>query len=132
MNIIKRFLICFSFFGFIFSACAQSFENVTTDVASELIKKNEGNIAFVILDVRTADEYLQGHIKNSVNIDFYNPDFAKELSKLEKSYSYLVYCRSGRRSASASEQMKALGFDKVANMLGGITKWSTEARPVEK
>lgn len=132
MNKTMRLFVCFFLFCLVFSAFAQSYDNLTTDAASQLIKNNEGNTSFIVLDVRTPEEFTQGHIKNSQNIDFYNSNFSQEISKLEKKNLYLVYCRSGRRSAGAAEQMKALGFEKVANMLGGITKWSSEARPIEK
>lgn len=77
----------------------------------------------IILDVRTKDEYLDGHIENAVLLDFYDPNFLNEIEKLDKSKHYLVYCRSARRSNSAVKIMKDKGFLYPANMLGGITKW---------
>ncbi len=113
-------------------ACAQNFDNLSPEASSQLIKANENNAEFVLLDVRTPDEFSQGHLRHSMNLDFYNPSFGTELGKLDKNKNYLVYCRSGRRSASAATQMKGLGFTKVSNMLGGITQWMQEGRPVEK
>jgi rhodanese-related sulfurtransferase len=65
----------------------------------------------VILDVRTKEEYDNGHVENAVNIDFYSKDLKKELKKLDKSKKYKVYCRSGARSQRVVEIMKKMGFD---------------------
>ena len=132
MSILKKWLGFFVLCATMNVACAQSFDNLTPEASANLIKANENNMEFVLLDVRTPEEYSQGHLKNSINIDFYSTNFSAELGKLEKNRTYLVYCRSGRRSASAAGQMKSLGFTKVSNMLGGINQWLQEGRPVEK
>ncbi len=79
----------------------------------------------VILDVRTPQEVAQGTIgDNVVNIDVTNkPLFEQEIEKLDKDKTYLVYCRSGRRSRIAAEEMVRRGFDKVYNLKGGILAW---------
>lgn len=77
----------------------------------------------VILDVRTPAEYAEGHLMNAVNIDYESPDFASKIQSLIKSKKYLVYCRSGRRSAAASQIMADAGFTNIINMLGGINAW---------
>ncbi len=104
--------------------------NMTTDNrnldatgAKSLIAANEGNTDFTILDVRTPDERTGGCIKNSLNVDFYNASFADELSKLDKSKTYLVYCRSGRRSGESVKLMEGMGFENVYNLDGGIGAW---------
>ena len=78
----------------------------------------------LILDVRTADEYESGYIKNAVNMDIYGgSDFIESIKKLKKNYSYFVYCRSGARSAQACQLMQQMGFEKVFNLDGGILAW---------
>jgi rhodanese-related sulfurtransferase len=78
----------------------------------------------LILDVRTADEYKSGYIKNAVNVDIYGgSDFIESIKKLNKNYSYFVYCRSGARSAQACQLMQQMGFEKVFNLDGGILAW---------
>lgn len=86
----------------------------------------------LLLDVRTPEEYKEAHLKNSSLIDFYNPDFKSEIAKLDKSKTYLIYCRSGRRSAEAMEIMESLGFNLLFNMLGGILEWQEQGKPVER
>ncbi|NUM60104.1 MAG: rhodanese-like domain-containing protein [Bdellovibrionaceae bacterium] len=77
----------------------------------------------VILDVRTPDEYLSGHIKGAINIDFYASDFQNQLGKLDKEKDYKVYCRSGNRSSKAVNMMKNIGFKNVEN-IGSVSQAS--------
>lgn len=100
-----------------------AYKDVTAGEGFELIQKNSGNVSFVILDVRTPDEFNSGHIKDALNIDVNATSFEQEVDKLDKSKTYLVYCRSGRRSVDASEKMLKLGFRYVYNMTGGIIEW---------
>lgn len=72
----------------------------------------------VVLDVRTPEEYADGHIEGSLNIDVNNKDFAKKITALNKDDTYKIYCRSGRRSGKALDQMKSMGFKDLEN-LGG-------------
>lgn len=66
-----------------------------------------------IIDVRTPAEYAQGHLDGAVNIDLQSPGFGQEVDKLDRSGSYLVYCRSGNRSAYATQEMTSMGFTDV-------------------
>lgn len=70
----------------------------------------------VILDVRTPEEYSEIRVQGSMNIDWNGPDFKDQVSKLDKTASYKVYCRSGNRSGRAMELMKTLGFKDVENL----------------
>lgn len=64
----------------------------------------------VLIDVRTPQEFADGHLQDALNIDIQSPDFAAQLSELPTDGSYFVYCRSGNRSAQAISQMKQRGF----------------------
>ena len=64
----------------------------------------------VVLDVRTPEEFKSGHIPNAINIDIYSDYFRADISALDKSKSYAVYCRSGKRSVDASSEMDLTGF----------------------
>lgn len=79
-----------------------------------------------LVDVRTPKEYAEGYIKNAVNINFQDNDFLEQMSVLDKDKPVIIYCKSGRRSAKASEQLKEAGFTKVYDLEGGITKWLEE------
>jgi len=81
----------------------------------------------VILDVRTPEEQDCGIIENSICIDIYNPEnFMAEVSKLDKTKNYYIYCQAGARSANACQYMDQIGFPQTYNLLGGISLWSGE------
>jgi rhodanese-related sulfurtransferase len=86
----------------------------------------------IILDVRTPEEYAEGHLKNSVLIDYYRDDFKQQLAKLDKNKTVFVYCRSGKRSGAATELLTELGFKNVYDLTGGFTAWSEANKSVEK
>jgi len=110
----------------------QTIENITTQEALTLIQENEGNADFVILDVRTAREFDEGHLENALNIDYNSGTFQNELKQLDKNKTYLVHCKSGVRSRGAVDIMEGLGFSEVYNMLGGISQWQAEGLPTTK
>ena len=104
--------------------------DVTTEKASNLIQENAGNPDFIIIDVRTPEEYSGSYIEGAINIDFYTNDIIEQLNALDKNKSYLIYCRSGRRSSGARDIMTELGFKEVYNMSGGISEWEAKGLPV--
>ncbi|MFH1455470.1 MAG: rhodanese-like domain-containing protein [archaeon] len=87
-------------------------------LAKDLEKFN----SYEILDVRTAEEFNNGHLKNAINIDYYDVNFENELRKLDKKKVYVIYCRSGSRSAIVLRWMKQLRFEEVYNIINGIEK----------
>jgi len=78
-----------------------------------------------VIDVRTPAEYSEGHLDGAVNIDVQDPNFGTILSQLPTDGEYVVYCRSGNRSAQAVEIMKASGFTHVADA-GGVSDASAK------
>jgi len=110
----------------------QIIKNIVPEEAYLLIQKNISNKKFVILDVRTPEEFISEHIENAVNLDYYSATFKNDLDRLDKNSIYLIYCRSGNRSGNALTMMKDLGFREVYNMLGGIVNWKAEKFPVIK
>lgn len=87
---------------------------------------------YTVLDVRTADEFKDGHLPGAVNLDVLDSGFEKQLAMLDKSKTYLVHCASGRRSANAAGQMKGLGFKSVIDLAPGFNGWRAAGKPVEK
>lgn len=108
----------------------QIIEDINVDEAYVLIQNNTENQNFIILDIRTTEEYENEHIQNSIMIDFYSETFENELDELDKNKTYLIYCRTGRRTGLTLDIMKELGFIEVYNMAGGITQWKTNEYPV--
>lgn len=84
----------------------------------------------VVLDVRTPEEYAEGHLEGAILVDFYDPDFADQLAELDPDKPYLLYCRSGNRSGQAADIMDTLGFSNVADVDGGILAWATSGNPI--
>lgn len=77
----------------------------------------------VLLDVRTPEEFAEGNIKNSININVLDADFKEKIAKLDKTKTYLIYCRSGARSARAAQIFCDLNFKKVHNLAHGFMGW---------
>lgn len=86
----------------------------------------------VLLDVRTPGEYAEMHIAGAKAINIFDPEFDKKTATLPKDKKILVYCRSGARSARASDRLIAAGFKEVYNLSGGILGWKAAGLPVEK
>ncbi|MCK9565651.1 MAG: rhodanese-like domain-containing protein [Methanothrix sp.] len=100
----------------------KSFRDASSDVSSDAL-------CLVILDVRTPQEYSSGHLNGSINLDFRSPSFRDLIEKLDRNYAYLLYCRTGRRSARAAMLMKSLGFRELYNLTKGIEPWQREGLP---
>ena len=97
-----------------------AYEVLSYDDFKNQISKND----VLLFDVRTMAEFNSGHLKGSVNIDFYDEKlFDKFFNKVEKSEPIYIYCRSGNRSQKSSEKLKELGFVKIYDLEGGYKNW---------
>jgi len=85
-----------------------------------------------LIDVRTPEEYSQGHIEKARNINIMDDDFDAQVALLDKNKPVMIYCKSGGRSARASERLKELGFTNITDLEGGITNWKSEDKPIVK
>lgn len=99
-------------------------DNITPAEACTLLNKQTENTDFVVLDVRTPEEFNQGHLPGAILLDYKSPQFEQELAKLDRNKTYLVYCRAGNRSIKAVEKMRELGFKHIAHMQTGIEGWN--------
>tara|TARA_B100001093_G_scaffold74685_1_gene65427 strand:- start:198 stop:635 length:438 start_codon:yes stop_codon:yes gene_type:complete len=99
------------------------FENIKAIEATKMIEKNPD---MMVLDIRTPEEFASGHIPASINIDYKAENFESELKKLDRSKSYLMHCRSGRRSTAALDIFSKLGFDHIIHIDDGILGWNKE------
>jgi rhodanese-related sulfurtransferase len=104
------------------SAQAQVKNLAQTDVA-KVLKTEKATL----VDVRTEGEVASGYIKGTtVFADVNSGDFSTKISKLDKSKTYIIYCRSGARSNKAANMMVQNGFKNVYNLNGGIMGWGGE------
>ena len=120
----KKFsVILIAIFAFTFNSCKDEPQSeikiVTPEEMQSLLELED----LQIVDVRTPEEYKDGFIKNSQNIDFNSPTFDEDILKLDKSKPVLLYCKSGGRSAKCSQKLKEAGFIKIYDLKGGITQW---------
>lgn len=74
----------------------------------------------VLLDVRTPEEFAEGHMEGAINLDINNPSFKANIGRLDPTNTYFVYCRSGSRSAQAVKIMKSAGISSIYELRGGI------------
>jgi rhodanese-related sulfurtransferase len=110
----------------------EDLKNITPEKAFSLVNDNKNNSNFVILDVRTPIEYRDGHVEGSKNIDYKSNDFKKVIEEMDKTKTYILYCRSGVRSAKSYDIMKKLNFTDVYNVEGGIKGWMKKGLPIVK
>ena len=111
-------------------ACGQTDENrqeaaymnITAEEAKAIMDSQDG---YVILDVRTQEEYDQGHIPGAILIPDYEISAKAEAVLTDKNQLILVYCRSGRRSKLAAEALVKLGYINIREF-GGIIDWPYE------
>ena len=85
-----------------------------------------------IVDVRTPQEFADGHIEGAVNIPVELPDFMDQVSQLDPSGTYAVYCRSGNRSQPAVAGMSSVGINGIYELESGTTGWTSEGQPLVK
>ena len=104
-------------------------KHVDAKDAEKLLKEKKD---VTILDVRTEDEYKDGHIKKAKNINYFDDEFESKAAKLDKEKPVIVHCQSGGRSSRSLEMLKKLGFKNIYHLDGGMNAWVEAGLPVEK
>ncbi len=77
----------------------------------------------IILDVRTPEEFQEGHIENAILINFFDDNFEEQVALLDKNKPVLIYCRSGNRSNKAGKILADLGFTEIYDITEGYVGW---------
>lgn len=83
-----------------------------------------------IVDVRTPQEYAEGHIEGAVNIPVESADFLDRVGELDPAGTYAVYCRSGNRSQGAVDGMSSIGINGIVELESGTNGWSSAGQPL--
>ena len=110
------------------SCTAQTNTNLSADEFEKAISKN----SVQLLDVRTQGEYISGHIKNTLWANWNDKDeFTRRIAFVDKNKPVYVYCLAGGRSAAAAEKMRAMGFENVYELKGGINSWKAGDKKLE-
>jgi len=108
---------------------AQNKIEISSKQASAMLK-NDPKV--IVLDVRTPEEFNEGHINKAINFDVYQSDVFIKINKLNKNAKYIVYCRTNRRSGVVAKQMIQSGFKNVYQMMDGFPGWQGNKLPVRK
>ncbi|WP_457270893.1 thioredoxin domain-containing protein [Pedobacter sp. UYEF25] len=114
----------------LFVRCSNAQTPTKVDLsAAEFSKEIISTKNIQVVDVRTPGEFEKGHVKNAMNINLRDADFAKRIDSLDKNKPVFVYCLSGGRSSVAAEQMVKRGFKDVREMQGGMMQWRAANLP---
>ncbi|MBR4263193.1 MAG: MBL fold metallo-hydrolase [Paludibacteraceae bacterium] len=112
----------------LFAACAPKYPTVMPDEFEQAIAEPDVQL----VDVRTPDEYEQGHIVGAMNIDWKSDAFADEAAQmLDKSKTVAVYCRGGRRSHEAGNKLYTMGYTHIVELQGGLEAWKAAGKTVQ-
>ena len=118
----QRFCLLCALFGMLFGCSSKTeFRSVESEEFARIIADREVQL----VDVRTPSEYAEGHISGAVNMDVQGESFAEQIQTLDKERPVALYCRSGRRSKLAAEQVVKAGYE-VVELNGGILSWQGE------
>jgi phage shock protein E len=114
-----------------------SFTTITAQTKVEVNSKQVNSMLqkdkkWIVLDVRSAEEFNSGHIKGALNIDIRQPDAFSKIDKLNKNAKYIVHCRTNHRSGMAVEHMMQSRFKNIYQMMDGWSGWLTNNLPVQK
>lgn len=99
-----------------------------TGFSAELAKSK----SHTLLDVRSKEEFAEGHLPKAINHNVFDDDFKTRVGKLDRAKPVFVYCYAGGRSEEASDMLAGMGFVRVVNMTGGYRDWSKAGLPVTK
>lgn len=100
--------------------------------ADDLLSKLQSDKSVVVLDVRTLDEYNEGHVPSAINIpyDDIEDEIAAKISN--KAQQIVVYCRSGYRASKAEATLEELGYRNILHLKGDMLGWKANKKPLEK
>ena len=101
----------------------QIFESTEINMISDDQFTEIQDADYILVDVRTAEEYESGHIQDAVNFDFYSESFQNDILTLDKSSSIILYCRTQNRSTKTANYLKENGYKEITVLAGGITTW---------
>ena len=116
-------MLRFVFFFLLLVCSCQIFESNEINEISDAQFTEIQDGDYILVDVRTLEEYESGHIQDAKHFDFYSESFQKEILSLDKSSSIILYCRTQNRSTKTANYLKENGYKKVTVIAGGITSW---------
>lgn len=129
-NILSSLILGFLLFltGCKDSSSSQGITVISPEEVNEMFYSNDSQ---QLVDVRTLEEFQEGHLKSAQNICVTDDDFEENIAKLDKNKPIYLYCRSGKRSARAAKILKDLGFKEIYDMDGGYLNWESQQLDTE-
>ena len=119
----KIITLSFILLSVLFTSCTNSQTSKTNLSPIEFSNKISESPEAFILDVRTPQEFSEGHIENAKNVDWNGNQFELQIAKFDKTKPLFVYCLGGGRSASAASKLRSNGFKEVYELDGGMMNW---------
>ena len=116
-------MLRFIFISLLLIYSCQIFESKDINVISDTQFTEIQDTDFILVDVRTTEEYESGHIQDAINFDFYSESFQNDILTLDKSSSIILYCRTQNRSTKTANYLKENGYKEITVLAGGITSW---------
>jgi rhodanese-related sulfurtransferase len=116
---------------FLFVACSAKEKNSVNYLLDPTAFSAKVAQGATLIDVRTVEEYAEGHIEGALNLDINNAGFEENVKMLDPKKEYVVYCASGVRSGKAADIMRKDGFTSVYTLSGGIKTWKEKGLPLE-
>ena len=116
-------MLRFIFFSLLIIYSCQIFESNEINEISDIQFTEIQDTDYILVDVRTAEEYESGHIQDAVNFDFYSESFQNDILILDKSSSIVLYCRTQNRSTKTANYLIENGYKEIIVLEGGITSW---------
>ncbi len=123
---------CIFFMVVSFLGCKNNDQNLVQLITFDEFETVSKINGVQLIDVRTPEEYSDGHILNSKNIDFLDENFELYIQKLDKKSPVIVYCQSGGRSAKSALKLLSNSFVKIYDLDGGFSKWLSEGGNIRK
>lgn len=119
-TLITRVMAVVAVLGVLLITGCSSGSSAVSTVDAQSFLSTASQTGVTIIDVRTPEEFAAGHLDGAVNMNVEGPDFSAQIATLDTSGTVAVYCRSGRRSVVAADQMAGAGFTSIVNLDGGL------------
>lgn len=100
-------------------------KTISAEDAAQLVDKKN----VTVLDLRTPEEFAEGHIAGALNINYHDENFETKIAELDRDASYVFHCHSGGRSGNTEKLLQRLGFTNANHMKSGIAGWREAGLP---
>ena len=116
-------MLRFVFFSLLLIYSCQIFDSTEINVISDAQFTEIQDTDYILVDVRTLEEFESGHIQDAIHFDFYSESFQNDILSLDKSSSIILYCRTQNRSTKTANYLIENGYKEITVLVGGITSW---------